>query len=108
MPLVTRNQSERLSKFKLKEFLDKHQRLSTRELKMYNLIQMFEFLSSFESKVLVCRNEVLGNVVAKKIFELTSEGFCPKLSHHYFREIFENRGAQLHYSIPSKPNSTNE
>ncbi len=99
MPLVTRNQSERLAKFKLNEFLKKHRLLLTRELKLCNLIQMFDFLSSFEAKVLVCRNEAFGQVVAKKLFELTSEGLCPKVANHYFREIFKKRGLQLQYSM---------
>ena len=103
MGIVTRNQSERLSTFKLNEFLKKHRLLLTRELKLCNLIQMFDFLSSFEARILVCRNEALGNVIAKKLFELTSEGLCPKVANHYFREIFKKRGSQLQYSMPNKP-----
>ena len=106
MGIVTRNQSEHLAKFKLNEFLEKHRLLSTlqvltREQKLLNLIQMFDLLSSFEARVLVCRNEALGYVVAKKLFELTSEGLCPKVANHYFREIFKKRGSQLQYSMPS-------
>ena len=108
MGIVTRNQSEHLAKFKLNEFLEKHRLLSTlqvltREQKLLNLIQMFDLLSSFEARVLVCRNEALGYVVAKKLFELTSEGLCPKVANHYFREIFKKRGSQLQYSMPDKP-----
>ena len=70
MGIVTRNQSEHLAKFKLNEFLKKHRLLLTRELKMCNLIQMFDFLSSFEARVLVCRNEAFGHVVAKNYLNL--------------------------------------
>ena len=103
MGVVTRAQSERLARFKLNKFLEKHRVLSTRELKLRNLIQMFDFLSSFEARVLVCRNEAFGQVVAKKLFELTSEGLCPKVANHYFREIFKKRSSQLQYSMPDKP-----
>ena len=69
MGVVTRAQSEHLAKLKINEFLEKHSLLRTRELRLRNIVQLFDFLSSLEASVFVCRNAAFGHAVAKKIFE---------------------------------------
>ncbi len=103
MGVVTRNQSAHLARLELNKFLKKHQLLCTRELRLCNIVQMFDFLASFEGRVFVCRNEAFGRAVSKKLFEFTSEGLCPKVADHYFSEIFKKRGLQLQYSPPDRP-----
>ena len=100
MGVVTRAQSEHLAKLKINEFLEKHSLLRTRELRLHNIVQLFEFLASLEASIFVCRNATFGHTVAEKLFELTSEGLCPKVAAHYFKEIFEKRTSQLQYPMP--------
>ena len=102
MGVVTRTQSMHLAKLKIYELLNKHPLLPTRQLRLDNIVQLFDFLSSLEASVFVCHHSAFGQAVAKKIFELTSEGLCPKVAAHYFREIFEKRTSQLKYPMPSK------
>ena len=85
---------------KIDDFLKKHALLHTRELRLRNIIQLFDFLTSLEASVFICRHANFGYIVAKKLFELTSEGLCPKVADHYFREIFEKRVSQLQYPLP--------
>ena len=97
---VTRTQSLRLAKFKIDKFLKKHQRLLTREQRLRNIVQLFDYLSSSEASILICRYSDFGHIIVEKLSDLTSEGFCPELAAHYFREIFEKRVSQLKYPLP--------
>ena len=99
MGVVTRAQSLHLVKLKISEFLKKHPLLRTRQRRLRNFVQLFDFLSSVEARAFVCHYAAFGQTVAEKLFELTSEGLCPNVAAHYFREIFEKRASQLKYPL---------
>ena len=102
MGVVTRAQAKslHLAKIKIKEFLETHPLLPTPELRLRNVVQLLNFLSSSEASGFVCRYGTFGYAVVEKLSELTSDGLCPKLAAHYFREIFEKRVSRLQYPLP--------
>ena len=98
--VVTRAQSLHLAKIKINEFLKKHPLLPTPELRLRNVVNLLNFLSSLEASSFVCHYATFGYAVVEKLSELTSDGLWPKLAAHYFREIFEKRVSQLKYPLP--------